>query len=137
MYDCTSSNHGPSFCLGTQVNNFGNTQMLTPTTHPKLLTIPKTPKKKKKKQKNEWNQSTTVLSLLQKKVYDDPKRLQAAIPSDMKRGLMTCINNLLGFPVSPIYKLEVHAWLVAENHLPVLTDVDNVWIEHLVLDQLL
>uniref|UniRef100_A0A915JZV6 Uncharacterized protein n=1 Tax=Romanomermis culicivorax TaxID=13658 RepID=A0A915JZV6_ROMCU len=116
--------------------------MLTRTTYPKLLTIPKTPKKKKKKQKNERNQSTTLskdqdLSLLLKKVYDDPKRLQAAITSDMKRGLMTCINNLLDFPVSPIYKLEVHARLVAENHLPVPTDVDNVWIEHLVLDQLL
>uniref|UniRef100_A0A915HK58 Uncharacterized protein n=1 Tax=Romanomermis culicivorax TaxID=13658 RepID=A0A915HK58_ROMCU len=51
--DCTSSDHGRSFCLGTVPNGFRSIKVLTRTTHPKLLTAPKVPKKKKKKQKDE------------------------------------------------------------------------------------
>uniref|UniRef100_A0A915IY74 Uncharacterized protein n=1 Tax=Romanomermis culicivorax TaxID=13658 RepID=A0A915IY74_ROMCU len=60
MYDCTSSDHGRSFCLGTVPNGFRSIKVLTRTTHPKLLTAPKVPKKKKKKQKDEWNKSLDV-----------------------------------------------------------------------------
>uniref|UniRef100_A0A915J780 Uncharacterized protein n=1 Tax=Romanomermis culicivorax TaxID=13658 RepID=A0A915J780_ROMCU len=60
MYDCTSSDHGQSFCLGTQSNGFCDLKTLTGATHPKLLTIPKTLKKKKKKQKDKWNKSPEV-----------------------------------------------------------------------------
>uniref|UniRef100_A0A915K0R6 Uncharacterized protein n=1 Tax=Romanomermis culicivorax TaxID=13658 RepID=A0A915K0R6_ROMCU len=72
---------------------------------------------KKKKQKDEWNQSPKVSddedpSLLPKNMYNDPKRLQAAVASAIKSGLMLCLNELLGFPVSPIYKLEADGiWL--------------------------
>uniref|UniRef100_A0A915KA94 Uncharacterized protein n=1 Tax=Romanomermis culicivorax TaxID=13658 RepID=A0A915KA94_ROMCU len=60
MYDCTSSDHGGSFCLGTVPNGFGSVKVLTHMTNPKLLTAPKVPKKKKKKQKDEWNKSPDV-----------------------------------------------------------------------------
>uniref|UniRef100_A0A915KV79 Uncharacterized protein n=1 Tax=Romanomermis culicivorax TaxID=13658 RepID=A0A915KV79_ROMCU len=60
MYDCTSSNHGWSFCLGMVPNGFGDVNVLMRTTHPKLLTAPKVPKKKKKKQKDEWNKLMDV-----------------------------------------------------------------------------
>uniref|UniRef100_A0A915ICX5 Uncharacterized protein n=1 Tax=Romanomermis culicivorax TaxID=13658 RepID=A0A915ICX5_ROMCU len=48
MYDCTSSNHGQSFCSGTMPNGFRSIKVLTCRTHPKLLTARKVPKKKKK-----------------------------------------------------------------------------------------
>uniref|UniRef100_A0A915II35 Uncharacterized protein n=1 Tax=Romanomermis culicivorax TaxID=13658 RepID=A0A915II35_ROMCU len=53
MYDCTSSEHSQSFCLGTQPNGFQDIKTLMRTTHPKLLTTPKVPEKKKKKQKDD------------------------------------------------------------------------------------
>uniref|UniRef100_A0A915IVT4 Uncharacterized protein n=1 Tax=Romanomermis culicivorax TaxID=13658 RepID=A0A915IVT4_ROMCU len=60
------------------------------TTHPKLLTAPKVPKKKKKKQKDEWNKLPDVSddedpALKPRWILDDPKRLQAAVTSAMKK----------------------------------------------------
>uniref|UniRef100_A0A915IRA4 Uncharacterized protein n=1 Tax=Romanomermis culicivorax TaxID=13658 RepID=A0A915IRA4_ROMCU len=60
MYDCTSSNHGQSYCLAMVPNTFRSVKVLTCTTHRKLLTAPKVPKKKKKKQKDEWIESLDV-----------------------------------------------------------------------------
>uniref|UniRef100_A0A915ISA2 Uncharacterized protein n=1 Tax=Romanomermis culicivorax TaxID=13658 RepID=A0A915ISA2_ROMCU len=60
MFDCTSSDHSPSFCLGTVPNCFRSVKVLMRTTHRKLLTPPKVPKKKKKKQKDKWNKSLDV-----------------------------------------------------------------------------
>uniref|UniRef100_A0A915JTM3 Uncharacterized protein n=1 Tax=Romanomermis culicivorax TaxID=13658 RepID=A0A915JTM3_ROMCU len=60
MYDCTSSDHGRIFCLGTQVNGFHDIKTLMRTTHPKLLTMRKVPEKKKDKPKDEWKQSPLV-----------------------------------------------------------------------------
>uniref|UniRef100_A0A915IYN0 Uncharacterized protein n=1 Tax=Romanomermis culicivorax TaxID=13658 RepID=A0A915IYN0_ROMCU len=59
MYNCTSSDHGWSFCLGTVPNGFRKVKVLMHTTHPKLLTALKVPKKKKKR-KDEWNKSLDV-----------------------------------------------------------------------------
>uniref|UniRef100_A0A915I4X5 Uncharacterized protein n=1 Tax=Romanomermis culicivorax TaxID=13658 RepID=A0A915I4X5_ROMCU len=61
---------------------------LTHTTHQKVLTAPKVPKKKKK-QKDERNKSLEVsddedLCLQPKSLFEDPKRLQAAITLAMK-----------------------------------------------------
>uniref|UniRef100_A0A915IL59 Uncharacterized protein n=1 Tax=Romanomermis culicivorax TaxID=13658 RepID=A0A915IL59_ROMCU len=72
-------------------------------------------------------------SLLTKKVYDDPKCLQAAITSAMKSGLMTCLNDLLCFLLSPIYKLEVRAHLDAKNDLLQTTIVDSSWLNKLTV----
>uniref|UniRef100_A0A915KYJ6 Uncharacterized protein n=1 Tax=Romanomermis culicivorax TaxID=13658 RepID=A0A915KYJ6_ROMCU len=58
--DCTSTDHGRSFCLGMVPNGFCNVKVLRRTTHPKLLIAPKVPKKKKKKQKDEWNKSPDI-----------------------------------------------------------------------------
>uniref|UniRef100_A0A915IXL8 Uncharacterized protein n=1 Tax=Romanomermis culicivorax TaxID=13658 RepID=A0A915IXL8_ROMCU len=48
MYDCTSSDHGRSFCLGTVPNSFRSVKVLMRTTHPKLLTTPKSAKEQEK-----------------------------------------------------------------------------------------
>uniref|UniRef100_A0A915KK44 Uncharacterized protein n=1 Tax=Romanomermis culicivorax TaxID=13658 RepID=A0A915KK44_ROMCU len=92
MYDCTWSNHGRSFCLGTVPNGLRSVKVLTPTTHLQLLTTWKVPKKKKTKQKDEWNKSLDIsddedLALQLRLVFDDPQRLQAAITSAMKSNL--------------------------------------------------
>uniref|UniRef100_A0A915K6I4 Uncharacterized protein n=1 Tax=Romanomermis culicivorax TaxID=13658 RepID=A0A915K6I4_ROMCU len=65
-------------------NHFRDVKVLMQITHPKLLTAPKVPKKKKKKQKDEWNKLPDVsydedLALQPRSVFDDPKRLQAAV----------------------------------------------------------
>uniref|UniRef100_A0A915K4Q7 Uncharacterized protein n=1 Tax=Romanomermis culicivorax TaxID=13658 RepID=A0A915K4Q7_ROMCU len=131
MYNCTSSGHGRSFCLGTQPNSFRDMKTLMRTTHLKLLTTPKMPKKKKKKQKEEWNKSPDISndedpSLQLKKLYDDATHLQAAIASAMKNGLTHRLIELLEFPVSPIYKLAVHDHLAFENNPPLPRDVNDV-----------
>uniref|UniRef100_A0A915J0C6 Uncharacterized protein n=1 Tax=Romanomermis culicivorax TaxID=13658 RepID=A0A915J0C6_ROMCU len=83
MYNCTSSDHHQSFCLGTLPNGFQSVKVLMPMTHPKLLTAPNVPKKKKKKQKDEWNKSRDT-SDDEDSVFHNPKRLQAAIAPAMK-----------------------------------------------------
>uniref|UniRef100_A0A915KWV3 Uncharacterized protein n=1 Tax=Romanomermis culicivorax TaxID=13658 RepID=A0A915KWV3_ROMCU len=110
MFDCTSSDHGRSFCLGTVPNGYPSIKVLTGTTHPKLLTAPKVPKKKKKKHQDEWNKSTDVSdnkdrALQPRSIFDDPKHLQAAVTSAMKSNLTDQLIELLNFPVSPMYKL--------------------------------
>uniref|UniRef100_A0A915K5M7 DNA-directed DNA polymerase n=1 Tax=Romanomermis culicivorax TaxID=13658 RepID=A0A915K5M7_ROMCU len=112
MFDCTLSDHGWSFCLGTVPNGFGSLKVLRHTTHPKLLTTPKVPKKKKKKQKDEWNKSPDVSddedpALQPQLIFNDPKRLQAAVMSAMKSNLTDQLIELLIFPVSPMYKLAI------------------------------
>uniref|UniRef100_A0A915J1P1 Uncharacterized protein n=1 Tax=Romanomermis culicivorax TaxID=13658 RepID=A0A915J1P1_ROMCU len=92
MFDCISSDHGWSFCLGTVPNGFRNVKPLMPMTHPKLLMAPKVSKKKKKKQKDEWNKSPEVSDdedpfLKPRSMFDNPGRLQAAITSAMKSRL--------------------------------------------------
>uniref|UniRef100_A0A915KUR8 Integrase zinc-binding domain-containing protein n=1 Tax=Romanomermis culicivorax TaxID=13658 RepID=A0A915KUR8_ROMCU len=124
----------------TQVNGSQDIKTLTRTTRPKILTIPKALKKKKKKSKEEWNQSPSVsndgdLVLLPEKVYDDLKRLPAAIASAMKSGLMVRLINLPGFPVSSIYKLEVQASLDAKNDPSLPTNVNDVWIDRMTPNQ--
>uniref|UniRef100_A0A915HZH5 Uncharacterized protein n=1 Tax=Romanomermis culicivorax TaxID=13658 RepID=A0A915HZH5_ROMCU len=109
------------------------------TTQLKLLTIHKT-LKKKKKQKDEWDKSPEVSNdedpLLQpKKVYDVSKRLHAAIASAMKSHLMHRINDLLGFPVSLIYKLEVVACLNSIKDWLIPSEVDDVWVECMAPNQ--
>uniref|UniRef100_A0A915I9P1 Uncharacterized protein n=1 Tax=Romanomermis culicivorax TaxID=13658 RepID=A0A915I9P1_ROMCU len=104
MFDCTSPDHRWSFCLGTQPNCFHDVKSLTPTTHPKVLTASKVPKKRKKKQKDEWNKLPEMSddedpSLQPKSIFDDPKRLQAAVTSAMKGGLTHQLIELLNFPV--------------------------------------
>uniref|UniRef100_A0A915HDL6 Uncharacterized protein n=1 Tax=Romanomermis culicivorax TaxID=13658 RepID=A0A915HDL6_ROMCU len=90
-------------------NGFHN---VTSTTHPKLLTAPKVPKKKRKKQKDEWNKSPDVsddedLALQPRSVFDNPKRLQAAVTLATKSNLTDWIIELLNFPVSLMYKLAI------------------------------
>uniref|UniRef100_A0A915JPZ6 Uncharacterized protein n=1 Tax=Romanomermis culicivorax TaxID=13658 RepID=A0A915JPZ6_ROMCU len=80
---------------------------LTGTTHLELLTALKA-LKKKKKQKDKWNKSSDVSdkedpSLQPKKLYDDSKRLQAAVALAMKSGLMLRLIKLLSFLISPFY----------------------------------
>uniref|UniRef100_A0A915I028 Uncharacterized protein n=1 Tax=Romanomermis culicivorax TaxID=13658 RepID=A0A915I028_ROMCU len=114
--------------------------MLTCTTDQKLLTILKIPKKKMEKQKDEWNKSPDVSDdedpwLQSKKVYKNLKRLQAAIASAIKSGIMHHLTDLLSFPLSPIYKLEVHTHIDAVNDLLLPTDVNDFWIECVAPDQ--
>uniref|UniRef100_A0A915L1J2 Uncharacterized protein n=1 Tax=Romanomermis culicivorax TaxID=13658 RepID=A0A915L1J2_ROMCU len=142
MYDCTSSDHCQSFCLGMVTNGFGSVKVLTRTTHPKLLTNPKVPKKKKKKQKDEWNKSPDVsddedLALHPRSVFQDPKCLQAAITSAMKSNLTDRIIELLNFPVSPKYKLAIRDRLQYDDPAlpPFPHEVDDVWIERVAADQ--
>uniref|UniRef100_A0A915KLY7 Uncharacterized protein n=1 Tax=Romanomermis culicivorax TaxID=13658 RepID=A0A915KLY7_ROMCU len=63
----------------------------------------------KKKQKDEWNKSPDVSDdkdpLLQpKKLYDNPKRLQAVLALAMKSSVMHRLIELLIFSLSLIYK---------------------------------
>uniref|UniRef100_A0A915HPU1 Uncharacterized protein n=1 Tax=Romanomermis culicivorax TaxID=13658 RepID=A0A915HPU1_ROMCU len=115
--------------------------MLKHTNHMKLLTAPKAPKKKKKKQKEEWNKSPDISddedpSLQPMKIYDNPKRLQAAVVSAMKSGLMHRLIELLGFPLSPIYKLAIRNYcLNFLNDTPLSKDIDDIWIEGVAADQ--
>uniref|UniRef100_A0A915J0S0 Uncharacterized protein n=1 Tax=Romanomermis culicivorax TaxID=13658 RepID=A0A915J0S0_ROMCU len=109
-------------------------------THLKLLTVPKTPKKKKKKQIDEWNKSPDVSddedpSLQPKKAYKIPKCVPAALASAMKSSLMQCLTDLFGFPMSLIYKLEVHPPMDTVNNPPLPTNIDDVWIECMARDQ--
>uniref|UniRef100_A0A915I0R0 Uncharacterized protein n=1 Tax=Romanomermis culicivorax TaxID=13658 RepID=A0A915I0R0_ROMCU len=102
MFDCTSSDQGQSFCLGSVPNGFQSVKVLRYTTHPKLLTVPKAPKKKKKKQKDEWNKSPEVSddedpALQPRLLFDDPKHLQAAITSAVKSRLMDPLSNCSTF----------------------------------------
>uniref|UniRef100_A0A915L8Z8 Uncharacterized protein n=1 Tax=Romanomermis culicivorax TaxID=13658 RepID=A0A915L8Z8_ROMCU len=143
MFDCASSNHGRSFCLGTQPNCFPNFKPLRCMTHPKVLTTQKVPKKKKKKQKDEWNKSLEVSddedwSLQQKWMFDDLKRLQTAVTSAMKGRLMHGLIKLLNFLVLPMYKLAIHNPLQFECNwaLPLIPhEVNDVWIECVTANQ--
>uniref|UniRef100_A0A915JH22 Uncharacterized protein n=1 Tax=Romanomermis culicivorax TaxID=13658 RepID=A0A915JH22_ROMCU len=119
---------------------FRDIKMLKHTNHMKLLTTPKAPKKKKKKQKEEWNKSPNISddedpSLQPMKIYDNPKCLQAAVVSAMKSGLMHCLIELLGFPLSPIYKLAIRNCLDFLNDTPLSTDVNDIWIKGVAADQ--
>uniref|UniRef100_A0A915HYT7 Autophagy protein 5 n=1 Tax=Romanomermis culicivorax TaxID=13658 RepID=A0A915HYT7_ROMCU len=144
MYDCASSDHGQSFCLGTQPNGFRQIKTLTHTTHPKILTALKVPKKIKK-QEDKWNKSPEVSddedpSLQVKSIFNDQKRLQAAITSAMKSRLMHGLIELLNFPVLPTYKLAIpdHIQFEADPFmLPISHEVYDVWIERVTADQLL
>uniref|UniRef100_A0A915JVT1 Uncharacterized protein n=1 Tax=Romanomermis culicivorax TaxID=13658 RepID=A0A915JVT1_ROMCU len=97
-------------------------------------------KKKKKKQKEQWNKLPDVFddedsSLKSKKVYEDPKRLQAAIASAMKNSLMQRLTNLLSFHMSLIYKLELRTPIEAINAPLLLADVhevDGCWQQQLM-----
>uniref|UniRef100_A0A915JF04 Ribosome biogenesis protein NOP53 n=1 Tax=Romanomermis culicivorax TaxID=13658 RepID=A0A915JF04_ROMCU len=76
-------------------------------THPKLLTTRKVPKKKKKKQKDEWKKSLDISddedpALQPQSLFNDPKRLQAAVTSAMKSRLMDRFIKLLNFLVTPL-----------------------------------
>uniref|UniRef100_A0A915J505 Uncharacterized protein n=1 Tax=Romanomermis culicivorax TaxID=13658 RepID=A0A915J505_ROMCU len=142
MYDCTSADHGPSFCLGTVPNCFRNVKVLKRTTHLKLLTTLKVPKKKKKKQKGEWNKSLDVSddedpALQLRSIFDDTKCLQAAVTSAMKSNLIDRIIELLNFPVSPMYKLAIRDRLQYDDPLlpPILHEVEDMWIECIAADQ--
>uniref|UniRef100_A0A915ILW6 Uncharacterized protein n=1 Tax=Romanomermis culicivorax TaxID=13658 RepID=A0A915ILW6_ROMCU len=145
MFDCPSSDHGRSFCLGTQPNRLCDVKTLTHTTHPKVLTAPKVPRKKKKKQKDEWNKSPEVSdeegqSLKPKSIFEDPKRLQAAITSAMKSGLMHQLIQLLNFPVSPMYKLAIRDCIEFKTDPqlpPIPHEGEDVWVEPVAADQLL
>uniref|UniRef100_A0A915L2L9 Uncharacterized protein n=1 Tax=Romanomermis culicivorax TaxID=13658 RepID=A0A915L2L9_ROMCU len=143
MFDCTSSNHGWSFCLGMVPNGFRSIKVLTRMTHLKLLSARKVPKKKKKKQKDEWNKLPDVSddedpALQHRSLFDDPKCLQAAVTSAMKSRLMDCLIELLNFPVSPIYKLSIgnHIQFDPDTALPLIPhEVDDVWIKRVTTDQ--
>uniref|UniRef100_A0A915KUX5 Uncharacterized protein n=1 Tax=Romanomermis culicivorax TaxID=13658 RepID=A0A915KUX5_ROMCU len=92
MFDCTSSNHGWSFCLGTVPNGFCSIKVLRHTMHWKLLSTLKVLKKKKKKQKDEWNKSPYASddedpALQPRSMFNNLKCLQAALTSAMKSGL--------------------------------------------------
>uniref|UniRef100_A0A915HUK2 Uncharacterized protein n=1 Tax=Romanomermis culicivorax TaxID=13658 RepID=A0A915HUK2_ROMCU len=100
MFNCTSSDHGQSFRLGTMPNGFRSIKVLRRTMPPKLLTARKVPKKMKKKQMDEWNKSPDVSddknpALQPRLMFDDPKRLQAAVTSTMKSNLMDQLIKLL------------------------------------------
>uniref|UniRef100_A0A915III6 Uncharacterized protein n=1 Tax=Romanomermis culicivorax TaxID=13658 RepID=A0A915III6_ROMCU len=112
-------------------------------THPKLLPTPKVPKKKKKKQKDEWNKSPKVsdnkdLAIQRRSLFNDPKRLQAAITLTMKSGLTDWLIKLLNFRVSPIYKLAI-CQLIQFDPDPGLKlisqEVDDMWITYVAADQ--
>uniref|UniRef100_A0A915IBZ0 Uncharacterized protein n=1 Tax=Romanomermis culicivorax TaxID=13658 RepID=A0A915IBZ0_ROMCU len=143
MFDCTSSDHGRSFCLGTVPNSFRENKVLTPRTHPKLLTALKVPKKKKKKQKDKWNKSPDVPdnedpALQPQSLFDDRTGLQAAITSAMKGRLPDRLIELLNFPVLPTYKLAISDPLIYETD-PALSliphEVDDMWIECITANQ--
>uniref|UniRef100_A0A915KJH4 Uncharacterized protein n=1 Tax=Romanomermis culicivorax TaxID=13658 RepID=A0A915KJH4_ROMCU len=143
MFDCTSSNHGWSFCLGMVPNGFRSIKVLTGMTHLKLLSAPKVPEKKKKKQKDEWNKLPDVSddedpALQPRSLFDDPKCLQAAVTSAMKSRLMDHLIELLNFPVSPIYKLAIgnHIQFDPDPALPPIPhEVDDMWIKRVTTDQ--
>uniref|UniRef100_A0A915LEU5 Uncharacterized protein n=1 Tax=Romanomermis culicivorax TaxID=13658 RepID=A0A915LEU5_ROMCU len=84
MYDCTSFDHGQSFCLGTQPNGFPNVKTLTRTSHRKVLTAPKVPKKKKKKQKDEWNKSLEAPLVAQATLSPPTAQLPPTVPMDVQ-----------------------------------------------------
>uniref|UniRef100_A0A915I7P1 Uncharacterized protein n=1 Tax=Romanomermis culicivorax TaxID=13658 RepID=A0A915I7P1_ROMCU len=142
MYDCKSTDHGQSFCLGMVPNSFCNITVLMRTTHPELLTAQKVPKKKKKRQKDEGNKSPDVSdeenpALQPRSILDDPKCLQVAVTSAMKSNLTDRIIKLLNFLVSPMYKLAIPDRLQYDEPMlpPIPHEVDDVWIERLTADQ--
>uniref|UniRef100_A0A915J818 Uncharacterized protein n=1 Tax=Romanomermis culicivorax TaxID=13658 RepID=A0A915J818_ROMCU len=143
MFDCTSSDHGRSFCLGTVPNCFRSINVLVRTTHPKLLTAPKKPKKKKKKQKDEWNKLPDVSddedpALQPRSMFKDPKRLQAAFTSAMKSGLTDWLIESLNFPVLPMHKLAIRDCLHYKTDTalpPIWHKVDDVRIKRIAADQ--
>uniref|UniRef100_A0A915LBE6 Integrase zinc-binding domain-containing protein n=1 Tax=Romanomermis culicivorax TaxID=13658 RepID=A0A915LBE6_ROMCU len=145
MFHCILSDHGRSFCLGTQPNSFGHIKTLTSTMHPKLLIAKKVQKKKKKKQKDEWNKLLEVSddedwSLQPRSMFDDPKRLQAVVTSAMKSELTHRILESLNFPMLPMYKVAIPNRLQFETDpaLPSIPhEVDDVWIECVAANQLL
>uniref|UniRef100_A0A915HR86 Uncharacterized protein n=1 Tax=Romanomermis culicivorax TaxID=13658 RepID=A0A915HR86_ROMCU len=98
------------------------------------------PKKKKKKFKwHEWNQSPDVSnnkdpSLVPKKVYDDPKHLQAAVALAMKSSLMKHLHNLISLTVSLIYKLEVRIHLDKDNDMLLPTERPIIFDEDLHME---
>uniref|UniRef100_A0A915KFC8 Uncharacterized protein n=1 Tax=Romanomermis culicivorax TaxID=13658 RepID=A0A915KFC8_ROMCU len=82
-------------------------KVLTGTTHPKLLTTLKVPKKKKKKQKDERSKSPGVSddedpALQPRSIFNDPKRLRAALMWAIKSNLTDRLIELLNFPISPM-----------------------------------
>uniref|UniRef100_A0A915JR02 Uncharacterized protein n=1 Tax=Romanomermis culicivorax TaxID=13658 RepID=A0A915JR02_ROMCU len=69
-------------------------------------------------------------------MFDDPKRLQAAVISATKSDLSHRIIELLNFPVSPLYKLAIHDRLQYDDPaLPLIRhevdDVDGDWFRWL------
>uniref|UniRef100_A0A915JAW8 Uncharacterized protein n=1 Tax=Romanomermis culicivorax TaxID=13658 RepID=A0A915JAW8_ROMCU len=70
-------------------------------------------------------------------MFDDPKRLQAAITLAMKSNLTDRIIKLLNFPVSPIYKLAIWDRMQYDDPaLPLLHhEVDDLWTERVAADQ--
>uniref|UniRef100_A0A915IPM0 Uncharacterized protein n=1 Tax=Romanomermis culicivorax TaxID=13658 RepID=A0A915IPM0_ROMCU len=126
-----------------QPNGFREVKTLTRTTPPKVLTAPKVLKKKKKKHKDEWNKSPEVSededpSLQPKSLFNDPKRLQAAVTLAMKSGLTHRLIEILNFLVSPIYKLAIHDRIKFESDPPMQSiphKVDDLWIEHVTANQ--
>uniref|UniRef100_A0A915JG11 Uncharacterized protein n=1 Tax=Romanomermis culicivorax TaxID=13658 RepID=A0A915JG11_ROMCU len=110
---------------------------------PKLLPVPKVLKKKKKKQKDKWNKSPDLSddedpALQPRSIFDDPKRLQAAVTLAMKSNLSDRLIKLLNFPVSPMYKLAIRDRLQYETDPglpPIPHEVDDEWIERVTADQ--
>uniref|UniRef100_A0A915IHL1 Uncharacterized protein n=1 Tax=Romanomermis culicivorax TaxID=13658 RepID=A0A915IHL1_ROMCU len=136
--DCISSDHSQYFCLGTRPNGFPGHRKTHLHDSSKTFDHPENTKK----QKDEWDKLPDISdnedpSLKPRKVYKDPKRLQAAVPWAMKSSLMHCLTNLLSFPLSTIYKLEVRAYIDAVHNPPLTTEVDGRWLQQLTATMLL
>uniref|UniRef100_A0A915L929 Uncharacterized protein n=1 Tax=Romanomermis culicivorax TaxID=13658 RepID=A0A915L929_ROMCU len=70
-------------------------------------------------------------------MFDDPKRLQAAVTSAMKSNLTERIIELLNFPVSPIYKLAIRDRMQNDDPTlpPLHHEVEDVRTERVAADQ--
>uniref|UniRef100_A0A915J8G6 Uncharacterized protein n=1 Tax=Romanomermis culicivorax TaxID=13658 RepID=A0A915J8G6_ROMCU len=71
-------------------------------------------------------------------MFDDPKRLQAAITSAMKNGLTDRLIELLNFLVSPMYKLAIRDHLQFETDPvlpPIQHEVDDMWMDRITAIQ--
>uniref|UniRef100_A0A915HWW5 Uncharacterized protein n=1 Tax=Romanomermis culicivorax TaxID=13658 RepID=A0A915HWW5_ROMCU len=96
-----------------------------------------------KKQKDKWNKSPEVSdnedpSLQPRSMFDNPKRLQAAVTWAMKSEVTHRLLELLNFPVSPTFKLAICDPLQFETDPalpPIPHKVEDVWIECVAADQ--
>uniref|UniRef100_A0A915IJX9 Uncharacterized protein n=1 Tax=Romanomermis culicivorax TaxID=13658 RepID=A0A915IJX9_ROMCU len=122
MLDCTSSDHGQSF-FRNGAQQFSKRQSIDAYNTPEA---PHHPEKDKD------------LALQPRSMFDDPKRLQAAISSAMKNGLTNRLIEFLNFPVWPIYELAIRDRIQFDPNLalpPIPHQVDHLWIECIAPDQ--